>query len=573
MSGRRTPPPSAPLGGVIHTYQKYDPQRFPSPTAPPPDVASAAMDHMLMFGSSRPLTAEELANAIEIDPSQIAGLGPSLDQLIRMLEERRRKILETYETEAARREAAGAYLEQAGSMEAPTADRERFDRAVRARQIRDLERLWYRQEDEASPFALDLLRLRDRLGEVYELDELASRWTFSGREAMSVEKALEVKEELETIEDLLEQLREAMKNAKVGLIDMEALARFAEEADVDRLRGLAQQMEELIRAEAERAGLEAGAEGYRLTPKALRVMQGKLLEEIFSQLEAARSGRHTGPVTGEGAVELPRTRAYEFGDSPAQMDVAQTFVNALLREGPSGGRVRVTARDIEIHETRNTPKCATTVLMDMSGSIRHGGQYMNCKRMALALEGLIRTEYPGDHLTFMEMATFARIVPPGEVVELMPKPVTIRDPVVRLRADMSDPSVTPAVIPPHFTNIQHGLRLSRRVLGGQDTANRQIFVITDGLPTAHFEEESLYMLYPPDARTEHHTMREAAACAREGITINLFLLPSWWQSEEDVQFAHRLAETTGGRVLFTGGRDLDRYVVWDYVKGRRKIIG
>ena len=23
------------IGGVIHTYQKYDPQRFPSPTQPP----------------------------------------------------------------------------------------------------------------------------------------------------------------------------------------------------------------------------------------------------------------------------------------------------------------------------------------------------------------------------------------------------------------------------------------------------------------------------------------------------------------------------------------------------------
>ncbi len=24
-----------PLGGVVHTYQKYDPAKFPSPTQPP----------------------------------------------------------------------------------------------------------------------------------------------------------------------------------------------------------------------------------------------------------------------------------------------------------------------------------------------------------------------------------------------------------------------------------------------------------------------------------------------------------------------------------------------------------
>ena len=83
----------------------------------------------------------------------------------------------------------------------------------------------------------------------------------------------------------------------------------------------------------------------------------------------------------------------------------------------------------------------------------------------------------------------------------------------------------------------------------------------------------LYMLYPPDPRTEEATMREAALCAREGITINIFLLPSWSQSSEDVAFARTMAETTRGRVFFTGGRDLDRFVLWDYVSMRRRVTG
>ena len=99
-----------------------------------------------------------------------------------------------------------------------------------------------------------------------------------------------------------------------------------------------------------------------------------------------------------------------------------------------------------------------------------------------------------------------------------------------------------------------------------------MILITDGLPTAHFEGQHLYLLYPPDPRTEEATMREGAVCKREGITINLFLLPSWSQSSEDIQFSHRLAEQTGGRVFFTAGRDLDRFVVWDYVNRRRSII-
>src|SRR6201995_4203294 len=146
----------------------------------------------------------------------------------------------------------------------------------------------------------------------------------------------------------------------------------------------------------------------------------------------------------------------------------------------------------------------------------------------------------------------------------MPKPVTVFNSVVRLSADMSREDMSEYRIPPHFTNIQHGLSLARRLLASQDTPNKQIILITDGLPTAHFEGEVLHLLYPPDPRTEAATLREGQRCAREGITINIFLLQSWNQSHEDIQFAYRLAESTKGRVFFTGGRELDRYVVWDY---------
>src|SRR5882724_9767825 len=57
------------LGGIIHTYQKYDPVNLPGPTQPPPDLVSPAMEHMLMFGDARRLTDEELARAIHLDPS------------------------------------------------------------------------------------------------------------------------------------------------------------------------------------------------------------------------------------------------------------------------------------------------------------------------------------------------------------------------------------------------------------------------------------------------------------------------------------------------------------------------
>jgi uncharacterized protein with von Willebrand factor type A (vWA) domain len=154
----------------------------------------------------------------------------------------------------------------------------------------------------------------------------------------------------------------------------------------------------------------------------------------------------------------------------------------------------------------------------------------------------------------------------------MPKPVTLYDPIVQYRIDMSKPDISEVLVPPHFTNIQHALQLARQFLSVQDTLNRQIILITDGMPTAHFEGHHLFLLYPPHQLTESATMREAQLCAREGITINIFLISSWSQSEEDVHFAYRMAESTRGRVFFPGGEDLDRYVVWDYIKRRREII-
>jgi len=559
------------LGGVIHAYQKYDPARFPSPSQPPPDLASAAMEHMLMFGEHRELTEEELARAIRLDPSQIAGLGPSIDALIAMLKERRAKILAKYETKTVRQRAAQAYDDQAAETQAPKKFRKAFYQAVKTEQIRDLERLWYAAGDDQSPWACALVNVIERLGEKYEVDELAGKYEFTGSEGMSVPQAIAVKEELEKIDELLKQLEEARKTAKIGIIDLEMLSEFAQPGDVEQLSALQQQIQDYLRQMAEQQGLEQKAGSYRMTPKAMRLFQGKLLEKLFSELMPSRTGRHQGPIVGEGAVEMQATKQYEFGDSIANLDIPGTFINALVRGG-QGLPVKFKGEDIQVHRTRNTPKCATCVLMDMSGSMRYDGQYINVKRMGLALEGLIRSEYPGDWLRFIEVYSFAKLVEPGRIANLMPKPVTLFEPYVALRADMSREDISEHRVPPHFTNLQHGLQLARRMLASQDTPNRQIVLITDGLPTAHFEGQMLYLLYPPDPRTEQATMREAMGCQREGITINLFLLPSWSQSEEDVRFAHRLAESTKGRVFFTAGRDLDRYVVWDYLSRLRELV-
>ncbi len=559
-------------GGVIHTYQSYDPRAFPSPTSPPPDLVSPAFEHMLAYGSMREFSEEELANAIRLDPGQFAGLGPSLDALIRMLQERKEKILSTYETDSVQKKALKRFAEDAKQARPSGKYSKSFWQAVKEEQIYSMESLWYRAERTDPDFASKLVNLMETLGDKYQVDHLAAKYKFTGRQSMTIPEAIETLAELKKIDELLKQLEDAKQNAQLAIIDLEELSEFADPEAVANLNKFQEQIQQYLKDMMEKQGLSNQDGRVQLSPKAYKLFQGRLLQTIFSNLQASRSGRHQGPIDGEGVVELQRTKPYEFGDSVSQMDIPATLINAMLRQGNTLP-LRLDQRDIEIHRSRNNPKCATMVLMDMSGSMRYDGQYINVKRMALALNGLITSEFPGDFLKFIDMHTFAKIVAPGDLISLMPKIPTITSPVVRLRADMSRDDVTEIHIPPHFTNIQHGLQLARQMLSIQDTPNRQVILITDGLPTAHFEGSLLYMLYPPDAKTEEATKREGLLCKREGITINIFLLPSWSQSHEDVQFAHRLAESTGGRVFFTAGKDLDRYVVWDYVNHRREIIG
>ena len=558
-------------GGIIHTYQKFDPAQFPSPSEPPPDLVSPVFDHMLQFGSMREFSEEEIANAIKLDPGQFAGLGPSLDQLLKQLEERKQRILAKYETDSVVKKVEKKFRKDVQAARPSGKQAKSFNRAVRDEQIYQLEHLWYQAERSDPRFASQLLRLMETLGEKYQIDFLASEYEFTGREGMTIPQAIEILNELKQIDELLKQLEDAKENAQLAIIDLDELSEFADSEQIENMRQFQEQVQQYLKDLMENQGITGKDGQVHLSPKAYKLFQGKLLERIFSNLEASKSGRHPNAVDGEGAVETQRTRPYEFGDSVSQMDIPQTMINAMLRQGTERP-IRLRQDDIEIHRTRNNPKCATVVLMDMSGSMRYDGQYINVKKMALALNGLITGEFPGDFLRFIEVATFAKVVPPGDLINLMPKIPTITNPVVRLRADMSRDDISETHIPPHFTNLQHGMQMARQFLALQVTPNRQVILITDGLPTAHFDASDLYMLYPPDPETEKATMREGMLCHREDVTINIFLLPSWSQSHEDVQFAHRLAESTGGRVFFTAGKDLDRYVVWDYVNNRREII-
>ena len=473
------------IGGIVQTYLKYDPIKFPSPTQPPPDFVTPLMEQMLTFGSRRQLTEEELARAIRLDPEQFKNLGPGIDQIQKMLQERKRRILETYETKTVIKKAKRAFHNLAENQPQghplPEHLLKFYKEAIQQEQLYDLERIYYDVGDDSSPLSQFMLQLLSRLGNKYQIDELAANYRFTGDQSLTIPEALEIKEELEKIDELLSQLEQAKETAQIAILDMDALGEYMDEESMHSLEEMQRVIENYVREAAERQGLESNDGAFQLTPQAYRVFQGKLLAKIFDQLKESKTGRRQANISGEGAVELQATKPYEFGDSLTNMDIPQSFINAMLR-GENKLPIRLKSEDIEIHKTRNNPKSATVVIMDMSGSMRYDGQYVNVKRMALALDGLIRSEYPGDYLNFIEMFTFGKVRRRGEIIDLMPKHVTIHDPFVQLKVDMGRPDVSEHMVHQHFTNIQHSLRLARQLLAGQDTPNQQVILITDGLP-------------------------------------------------------------------------------------------
>ncbi|MGA1392217.1 MAG: hypothetical protein ACO38W_03575, partial [Phycisphaerales bacterium] len=156
-----------PLGGVVHTYLRYDPIEFPPPSAPPAsgDAADAMLDHLLAYGSRRKFTDRELAEAIHLDPSQIAGLGPSLEAIRAILEARKRKILERYDPLPAEQSADDAYRKAARETEIPPELAPKLMPLLDAGQLAMLERAHRRIQD-GTRLSHELMRaiarLRDR---------------------------------------------------------------------------------------------------------------------------------------------------------------------------------------------------------------------------------------------------------------------------------------------------------------------------------------------------------------------------------------------------------------------------
>ena len=372
---------------------------------------------------------------------------------------------------------------------------------------------------------------------------------------------------------------------------MRFILQYGEQA-LDAMQHLEGEEEQAYIEELLAAGLleqyqdEQGKTRLRITPKMLKGLQHKALEEMFENLKRGSKDGHRTQEHGRTTERTEGTRAYQFGDPLSEIDAGATMRNAMVRQTAEhravgrAGRpslpIGIQAGDFELHQTEGAADCATVMLIDLSGSMMRYGRFLQAKRVALGMQALVDARFPQDSLQYVGFYTLADRLLAKDIPLVMPKPVTIHDYQVRYRVPLAQAQANRERIPLHFTNLQLGLRTARQMLQRSGAANKQIFVITDGQPTAHVQPnasgdgEMLYLLYPPTEQTAEITLKEALRCRQQGIRIASFALIEDYWGMDWVGFIERMTRLTRGVAYYCTCDDLSSTVIESYLTGRKK---
>jgi uncharacterized protein with von Willebrand factor type A (vWA) domain len=355
---------------------------------------------------------------------------------------------------------------------------------------------------------------------------------YFGEESISFNEAMKLIETLQEMDKLSGQIENARAENSPGLVDRQAVRELMGEQGMETLErpGVTKMLEEANFIRRKEGGFE-------LTPMGVRKIGQKALNDVFSQLRYKTGDR------GGVWKRSDETKRFEFGDN-FDIDLRQTVMNALMRE-PQHSPVKLKITDFEVYKYEQSARSATVLMLDLSLSMSVRDNFYAAKHVALALDGLIRSQFPQDSLHIIGFSSYAREIK--------------KEDLATLRLDQSDP----------YTNIQHGLELARKLLGKEKTQNKQIIIITDGEPTAHLEEGQLNYQFSPGAKTLQMTLREVENCTRQGITINTFMLG---ESNLNNAFTTRIARINKGRVFFANPDGLGQYVLVDYLSNRRKRV-
>jgi uncharacterized protein with von Willebrand factor type A (vWA) domain len=390
-----------------------------------------------------------------------------------------------------------------------------------------------------------LAQLSQALGQMEQLQELLSQYPFQGLQRMGMGEAGQVLGQLRKLEQFLRWGQRGM--ADVADLDLEEIRELLGDEAYEQLKylkGIEHMLEEdgyLVRT----------GQGMKLSPKGMRKIGDKALKEIFSMLNRNRWGEHTTNLRGMQGETLEETKKYEYGD-PLNVKISETLMNALER-GERGVPLKIGPEDFSVHRQEFSTDCETVLLIDVSYSMLMNDALHAGKKVALALHRLIETKYPQDILHLVAFRSNAKLIHAQDLPS-----------IVAITYFME-----------HGTDIKEALRFSRRLLGSQKAANRQIILITDGEPTAVTLERGgrLHSGWGSallHERIVQETLKEVRRCTQNGIKINTFMLGADFYRRG---FIDQLSRLNTGRVFYTSPDQIGNYIVVDYIANKRKRIG
>jgi len=293
-----------------------------------------------------------------------------------------------------------------------------------------------------------------------------------------------------------------------------------------------------------------GSEGERRQHLLVAIAEAARSRVDFIQLrEKDLSARELQTLASEALRVIRKSSSADAG--PATRLLINSRLDVCLAVGASGVHFRsddisIAEDDLEVFETEHNSNCATVVMIDISHSmILYGEDRITpAKKVALALTELILTKYPKDSIDVLLFGDEAVEVPIGEI------------PYVK--------------VGPYHTNTKAGLELAQRILRRRKHNNKQIFMITDGKPSALFENGQLYTnSFGLDMKIVNRTLEEADRCRRAGIPITTFMLAT---DPMLVNFVEQLSKINRGRAFYTSPDRLGEYILADYIRNRRKFV-
>lgn len=283
---------------------------------------------------------------------------------------------------------------------------------------------------------------------------------------------------------------------------------------------------------------------FQISAKAEQAIRKQSLDEIFGKLKKSNRGNHKTNRSGTGDEANADIRPWEFGDPFDNLDMTASIRNAQVHHGIDD--FNLTENDLEIREREHKSNHATVLMIDISHSmILYGEDRITpAKKTAMALAEMIRTRYPKD---LLDIVVFGDDAWPVEVKDL---------PYLK--------------VGPFHTNTSAGIELAMDILRKRKTANKQIFMITDGKPSCLKIGNSYYKnSFGLDRKIVNHVFNLAGQCKRLKIPITTFMIAkdAYLQT-----FVRDFTKINNGRAFYSSLNGLGEFMYEDYIKNRRKTL-